>query len=103
MGGLRYVVLVVGAEQQKAMPPAEGAAVLAAAGDYHLEGPQYGQVMLPKLFARIAQIYKERYGRTEEQLARLSVKNHPPARLNPPAQMRASTPSLKQAVVQSEP
>src|SRR5258708_37622484 len=102
MGGLRYVVLVVGAEQQKAMPPAEGAAVLAAAGDYWLEGPQYGEFMFPKLFARIAQIYKERYGLTEEQLARVAVKNHAHARLNPLAQMRDSTLSLKEACVESE-
>ncbi len=102
MGGLRDVVLVVGAEQQKTMPPAEGAAVLAAAGDYHLEGPQYGEFMFPKLFARIAQIYKERYGLTEEQLARVAVKNHAHARLNPLAQMRDSTLSLKEACVASE-
>src|SRR5205807_846046 len=34
MGGLRDVVLVIGAEQQKTMPIAEGADVLGAAADY---------------------------------------------------------------------
>jgi acetyl-CoA acetyltransferase len=37
--------------------------------NYHNEKPQYGDFMFPKLFARIAQIYRERYGVTEEQLA----------------------------------
>src|SRR5438046_179842 len=75
IGGLHDVVLVVGAEQQKTMPPSEGADVLGAAGDYHQESPQYGDFMFPKLFARIAQIYKERHGLTEQQLALVAVKN----------------------------
>lgn len=68
MGGLRDVVLVVGAEQQKTMAPAQGADVLAAAGDYHAETPQYGERMFPKLFARIAQLYEKRYGLTAPPL-----------------------------------
>src|SRR5258708_7468825 len=35
MGGLRDVGLVIGAEQQKTMPPAQATAVLGAAPDYH--------------------------------------------------------------------
>src|SRR5688572_10612901 len=102
MGGLRDVVLVVGAEQQKTMAPAQGADVLAAAGDYHAETPQYGEHMFPKLFARIAQIYQERYGLTEQQLAQVAVKNHAHARLNPLAQMRDSKLTLKEACTVSE-
>lgn len=102
MGGLRDVVLVVGVEQQKTMPPAEGADVLAAAADYDVEKPQYGDFMFPKLFARIAEIYMKRYGLTEEQLARVAVKNHAHARLNPLAQMRDSTLTLKEACTASE-
>src|SRR6185503_18394271 len=75
MGGLHDVVLVVGAEQQKTMPPAEGADVLGAAGDFHAEKAIYGEHMFPKLFARIAQIYARRYGLSEEDLARVAVKN----------------------------
>src|SRR5437870_1167441 len=37
MGGLHDAVLVVGAEQQKTMPPGEGADVLGAAADYRPE------------------------------------------------------------------
>ena len=51
------------------MPPVDGANMLGAAADYHNEKPQYGDFMFPKLFARIAQIHRERYGVTEEQLA----------------------------------
>ena len=101
MGGLREVVLVVGAEQQKTMSPAEGAEVLGAAGDYDGERPQYGEWMFPKLFARIAQVYMKRYGLSEEQLAQVAVKNHAHARLNPLAQMRDSTLSADEARTES--
>ncbi len=101
MGGLRDVVLVVGAEQQKTMSPVAGADVLAAAGDYHAETLQYGEFMFPKLFGRIAQIYMQRHKLTEKQLALVAVKNHGHARLNPLAQMRDSTLSLKDASAES--
>src|SRR2546428_7243887 len=42
MGGLHDVVLVVGAEQQKTMPPIEGADVLGAAADYQAEKAVHG-------------------------------------------------------------
>src|SRR5207247_4612222 len=51
MAGLHDVVLVVGVEQQKTMPAADGADVLGAAGGYHAERETYGEVMVPKLFA----------------------------------------------------
>lgn len=100
-GGLHDVVLVVGAEQQKTMPPSDGADVLAAAADYHAEKPLYGEFMFPKLFARIAAVYRKRYGLAEEQLARVAVKNHAHARLNPLAQMRDSTLTLDGATKES--
>jgi acetyl-CoA acetyltransferase len=84
------------------MPPSEGADVLGAAGDYHQERPQYGEFMFPKLFARIAQIYGERHGLTDLQLALVAVKNRAHARLNPLAQMRDSALSLKEACTESE-
>src|SRR5258708_10406069 len=76
MGGLHDVVLVLGAEQQKTMPPAEGAEVLGAAAAYAQEKVQFGDFMFPKLFARIAQLYGEHHGLTEESLARVAVKNY---------------------------
>jgi acetyl-CoA acetyltransferase len=101
MGGLHDVVLVVGVEQQKTMSPAEGAEVLAAAGDYHAEAQQYGEFMFPKLFARIARIYLERYGLSERHLALVAAKNHAHARLNPLAQMRDSALTVLDACTES--
>jgi acetyl-CoA C-acetyltransferase len=101
MGGLHDVVLVGGVEQQKTMSAKDGAEVLAAAGDYHVETEQFGEFMFPKLFAHIAQIYMGRYGMTEEQLAKVAVKNHAHARLNPLAQMRDSTLTAKEACTAS--
>ena len=102
MGGLHEVVLVVGAEQQKTMPPIEGADVLGAAGDYQVEKAIYGDFMFPKLFARIAQVYMEKYDLTEAQLANVAVKNFAHARKNPLAQMRDATLTVEQAVTASE-
>src|SRR5437667_291052 len=69
IGGFYDVVLVVGAEQQKTMSSLDGSDVLGAAADYHNEKPEYGDFMFPKLFGRIAQIYIEKYGATEADLA----------------------------------
>src|SRR3954447_21594335 len=87
-GGLHDVVLVVGAEQQKTMSSLEGGDVLGAAADYHIEKPEYGDFMFPKLFGRIAQIYIEKYGASEKELSWVAYKNYAHARLNPLAQMR---------------
>src|SRR5213082_2801049 len=88
MGGFYDAVLVVGAEQQKTMPSIEGADALGAAADFHNEKPEYGDFMFPKLFGRIAQIYIDKYGATEEDLATVAWKNYAHAKLNPLAQMR---------------
>ncbi len=88
MGGLYDVVLVVGAEQQKTMSSLDGSDVLGAAADYHIEKPEYGDFMFPKLFGKIAQIYIEKYGDAKEALAQVAYKNYAHARLNPLAQMR---------------
>ena len=88
MGGLHDVVLVVGAEQQKTMSSLDGSDVLGAAADYHIEKPEYGDFMFPKLFGRIAQIYIEKYGASEKELSWVAYKNYAHARLNPLAQMR---------------
>ena len=88
MGGLYDVVLVVGAEQQKTMSSLDGSDVLGAAADYHIEKPEYGDFMFPKLFGKIVQIYIEKYGDVKEALAQVAYKNYAHARLNPLAQMR---------------
>jgi acetyl-CoA C-acetyltransferase len=97
MGGLHDVALVIGAEQQKTMSASDGANVLAAAADLHTERSQYGEFMFPKLFARMAKAYAERYGLDEAQLAKVAVKNRAQARLNPLAQMRDTGLTYEQA------
>jgi len=101
MGEIHDVVLVVGAEQQKTMPPAAVAQVLAAAGDFQPESARFGDFMFPKLFGHIARLYETRWGLTQTDLARVAVKNRAHARLNPLAQMRDSSLSLQEAVTES--
>ena len=102
MGGFHDVVLVVGAEQQKTMSALDGSDVLGAAADYHNEKPEYGDFMFPKLFGRIAQIYIEKYGATEADLALVAWKNYAHAKLNPLAQMRDADLTLDSASQVSE-
>jgi len=70
------------------MSSLDGSDVLGAAADYHNEKPEYGDFMFPKLFGRIAQIYIDKYGATEADLAAVAWKNYAHAKLNPLAQMR---------------
>lgn len=97
-GGVYDVVLVVGAEQQKTMSPAEGADVLAAAADWNAEKPVYGEHMMPKMFASIAEAYAARYGLAERSLAGVVLKNYAHASLNPQAQMRDAGMTLDRAL-----
>ena len=53
--------------------------------------------MFPKLFGRIAQIYVEKYGATEADLALVAWKNYAHAKLNPLAQMRDADLTLDSA------
>jgi acetyl-CoA C-acetyltransferase len=102
MGGFYDTVLVIGAEQQKTMSAVDGSDVLGAAADYHNEKPEYGDFMFPKLFGRIAQIYIDKYGASEKDLAQVAWKNYAHARLNPMAQMRDADLSLDCASQVSE-
>jgi acetyl-CoA C-acetyltransferase len=102
MGGFYDTVLVIGAEQQKTMSAIDGSDVLGAAADYHNEKPEYGDFMFPKLFGRIAQIYIDKYGASEKDLAQVAWKNYAHARLNPMAQMRDADLSLDCASQVSE-
>lgn len=88
MGGTHDCVLVVGAEQQKTMPPNEVGDALGAAGDYATERPIYGEYMFPSLFAKVAQLYHARFGLDDRALAAVASKNRMHATLNPLAQMR---------------
>src|SRR5438105_419474 len=102
MGGFYDAVLVVGAEQQKTMSSLDGSDVLGAAADYHNEKPEYGDFMFPKLFGRIAQIYIDKYGASEADLAQVAWKNYAHAKLNPLAQMRDADVTIDYASQVSE-
>ena len=102
MGGFHDAVLVVGAEQQKTMSSLDGSDVLGAAADYHIEKPEYGDFMFPKLFGRIAQIYIDKYGASPDDLAAVAYKNYAHARLNPLAQMRDANLTYSHASQVSE-
>jgi acetyl-CoA C-acetyltransferase len=102
IGGLHDVVLVAGVEQQKTMSPSDVGDVLAAAGDYQAEKQRYGEFMFPKLFGAIAQIYSQRYGLSDRELALVAVKNFAHARMNPMAQMRGRALTLDYASMASE-
>jgi acetyl-CoA acetyltransferase len=96
--GLHDVVLVVGAEQQKTMSPAEGSEVLAAAGDWNVEKPLYGEHMMPKMFAGIAERYAALHGLSERELSTVVLKNYAHAARNPLAQMRGAEMTLDKAL-----
>jgi acetyl-CoA C-acetyltransferase len=102
MGGFYDAVLVIGAEQQKTMSSLDGSDVLGAAADYHIEKPEYGDFMFPKLFGRIAQIYIDKYGASEADLAQVAWKNYAHAKLNPLAQMRDADVTIDYASQVSE-
>ncbi len=102
MGGLADVVLVVGAEQQKTMPPSEVGDVLAGAGDYGEERPMYGDYMFPSLFGKIAELYNDTHGLTSDQISSIAYKNRQHAKLNPLAQMRTKALERDAACTVSE-
>jgi len=68
------LVLVVGAEQQKTMRLRRARTFSAPPAIFSFEKAIHGDFMFPKLFARIAQVYMEKYGLTEKQLAKVAVK-----------------------------
>jgi acetyl-CoA C-acetyltransferase len=73
------------------MPPNEVGDVLAAAGDYAVERPKFGELTFPSLFGHVAKMYAERYGESAklaDGLNAVAVKNRLHATLNPQAQMR---------------
>ena len=58
--------------------------------------------MFPKLFGKIAQIYSDKYGASDEALAMVAWKNYAHAKLNPLAQMRDAEVTLDYASQVSE-
>jgi acetyl-CoA C-acetyltransferase len=79
--------LVLGAEIEKSLPGAQGAAVQAAAALVGRETENPG-LLWPSTFARIADAYDERYGIDDRHLRAIGRLNLENAKANPNAQTR---------------
>src|SRR6266852_1266662 len=80
------IVLVGGVEKMTHQPTPEVTGILATAADYPFE--QWNGMTFPGLFALMATAHMHEYGTTEEQMARVAVKNHKHGALNPNAHMQ---------------
>jgi acetyl-CoA C-acetyltransferase len=86
LSGLADVVIVGGVEKMTHRSTAEVTEYLAMASDYPFE--QFHGITFPGLFALMATAHMHAYGTTQEQMAKVAVKNHHHASLNPKAQIQ---------------
>jgi acetyl-CoA C-acetyltransferase len=86
LSGLADVVMVGGVEKMTHRTTAEVTEFLAMASDYPFE--QWHGITFPGLYALMATAHMHDYGTTEEQLAKVAVKNHYHGSLNPKAQIQ---------------
>jgi len=81
--GMHDVVVVGGVEKMTNLRTADVTEILGMASDYPFE--QWHGISFPGIFAMMATAHMARYGTTEEQLAKVAVKNHENGTLNPKA------------------
>jgi acetyl-CoA C-acetyltransferase len=81
------VACVVGIEQMKTVPSAEGGDYLGTAAWYEQEARGI-EFPFPKLFGKLGDEYDKRYGLKDEHLAGIATVNYANAKLNPSAQTR---------------
>lgn len=81
--GMYDVVLVGGVEKMTHLSTTGVTEILAMASDFPFE--QWHGISFPGIFAMMAVDHMHRYGTTEEQLAKVAVKNHEHGALNPKA------------------
>jgi len=86
--GMHDVVLVGGVEKMTNLPTASATEILGMASDYPFE--QWHGITFPAIFAMMATAHMAEYGTTEEQLAKVAVKNHENGALNPKAHFQKS-------------
>jgi acetyl-CoA C-acetyltransferase len=86
LSGLADVVIVGGVEKMTHRSTAEVTEYLAMASDYPFE--QFHGITFPGLFALMATAHMHSYGTTQEQMAKVAVKNHHHASLNPKAHLQ---------------
>lgn len=82
-GGIYETVAVLGVEKMTDYSTEEVSKALMAAGS---EEERQAGAIFPGLYALIARSYMEKFGLTEKELAKIPVKNHFFANLNPNAQ-----------------
>lgn len=81
--GMYDVVLVGGVEKMTHVSTTGVTEILAMASDFPFE--QWHGISFPGIFAMMAVDHMHRYGTTEEQMAKVAVKNHEHGVLNPKA------------------
>ncbi len=86
LSGLADIVIVGGVEKMTHRTTAEVTEYLAMASDYPFE--QFHGVTFPGLFALMATAHMNAYSTTQENMAKVAVKNHHNASLNPKAHMQ---------------
>jgi acetyl-CoA C-acetyltransferase len=86
LSGLHNIVMVGGVEKMTHRTTAEVTEFLAMASDMPFE--QWNGITFPGLYALMATVHMNKYGTTEEQMARVAVKNHHNGSLNPKAHMQ---------------
>jgi acetyl-CoA C-acetyltransferase len=86
LSGLADIVIVGGVEKMTHRSTAEVTEYLAMASDYPFE--QFHGITFPGLFALMATAHMHAYGTTQEQMAKVAVKNHHHASLNPKAHLQ---------------
>lgn len=86
LSGLHKVVMIGGVEKMTHRTTAEVTEYLAMASDMPFE--QWNGITFPGLYALMATAHMHQYGTTEEQMARIAVKNHHNGALNPKAHMQ---------------
>jgi len=95
LSGLYDTVMVGGVEKMTHRTTADATEFLAMASDYPFE--QWNGATFPSLFALMATAHMHKYGTTEEQMARVAVKNHKHGSLNAKAHMQKEI-TLEQAL-----
>ncbi len=86
LSGLHKIVMVGGVEKMTHRTTAEVTEFLAMASDLPFE--QWHGITFPGLYALMATAHMHEYGTTEEQMAKVAVKNHHNGSLNPKAHMQ---------------
>ena len=86
LSGMYKVVMVGGVEKMTHRTTAEVTEFLGMASDMPFE--QWHGITFPGLYALMATAHMHEYGTTEEQMARVAVKNHHNGTLNPKAHMQ---------------